>query len=472
MDGFTQKLRLIYSKLFHEDMDTFTGEFIDSKKFEHNGQKSRKQFFLNRKTVLRRWLSKKINCTSDFQKSFKNYKISLYQFRGEALFTLDDFRKRDNLKEFEEKIDLYLQYKQEVYVNKEYKHIYIFCEEREEVLLYSIVKWEKNQEHKVIISVEREEKMYKGTFSLEEDNNVFLTLRVDNITLYMLFHDSKDSSCVYIVGTSMGYLAKDNKVPRAEKVIFSKEKLDKEAIFLQFILNETESISAIENRLNPNSSEMLSEPFFKYTNKFKKYHAFFNRLIRKNYYQNFYHRLAFREFYAFYRLFERFSKQETYFVMNFQRAFLEAIKTVESIKNISFQVVMELNEENLFFAVSDKEFKIKNRFLNLSTYGVECTIIFVVEDDENLPIKHQNLLTEIAKESLVLRLVKKERVIHKVNSLDFFFIYMGDERDFVLADPIRDNKDVFKLFINEVTMDEYRIDYRKIIYESSIYERL
>ena len=469
MDGFTQKLRLIYSKLFHEDMDRFTGEFIDSHKFEHNEQKSRKQFFLNRKTVLRRWLNKKMNCTSDFQKSFKNYKISLYQFRGESLFSLDDFRRKDNLKEFEEKIDNYLQYKQEVYVNKEYKHIYIFCEDREEILLYSIVKWEKNQDNRIIISVEHEERIYKGTFSLEEDNNVFLTLRVDNITLYMLFHDSKDSSCVYIVGTSMGYLAKDNKVPRAEKVIFSKEKLDKEAIFLQFILNETESISAIENRLNPNSFDILSDFLFKYTNKFRQYHTFFNRLIRKNYYQNFYHRLAFREFYAFYSLFERFSKQETYFVMNFQRAFLEAIKTVESIKNISFQVVMELNEENLFFAVSDKEFKIKNRFLNLSDYGVECTIIFVVEDDTNLPIRYQNILREIAKESLVVRLVKKERVIHKVNSLDFFFIYIGDERDFVLADPIRDSKDVFKLFINEVTMDEYRIDYRKIIYESNIY---
>jgi hypothetical protein len=130
---------------------------------------------------------------------------------------------------------------------------------------------------------------------------------------------------------------------------------------------------------------------------------------------------------------------------------------------------MELNDESLFFAVSDKEFKIKNRFLSLSSYGVNCTIIFIVEDDKNLSAKYKNLLTEIATESLTVRLVKKERVIHKVNSLDFFFIYMGDERDFVLADPIRDNKDVFKLFINEVTMDEYRIDYRKIINESIIF---
>ena len=470
MDGFTQKLRLIYSKLFHEDMDKFTTEFIDSKKFEKNEQQSRKQFFLNRKTVLRRWLNKEIACTSDFQKSFKNYKISLYHFRGVPLFSLEDFKKSNNLVDFEERIDAYLQYKQEVYVNKDYKHIYMFCEEKEQVLLYSILKWEKNQENKIIISVEQGSCTYQGTFSLEEDNNVFLTLKVEGITLYLLFHDSKDNSCPYIVGTSMGYLVKDNKVPRAEKVIFSKEKLDKEDILLQFILNETEAISAIENRLNPNSDELTTEYFSKYTNKFKKYHNFFSRLVSNMYYQNFYYRLAFREFYAFYRLFERFSKKETYFVMNYQRALFEAIKTVEAIGNISFQVVMQLNEENLFFGESNKEFKIKNRFLNLDTYGVECTIIFIVEDDENLTVKEANLLNEISKEELVVRIVKKDKVIQKVNSLDFFFIYLGDERDFVLADPIRDNKDVFKLFINETTMDEYRIDYRKIIYESIIWK--
>jgi len=469
MDGFTQKLRLIYTKLFHDDMDKFTGEFIDNKKFETNSQQSRKKFFLNRKTVLRRWLTTEIKCTPDFQKSFKNYKISFYHFRGVPLFSLEDFKKSGNLAEFEERLDRYLEYKQEVYINKDYKHIYIFCEEREEVLPYSITKWEQTQENQIIITLEQEGEFYRGTFSLEEDNNVFLTLRIEHRTLYMLFHDSKDSSCPYLVGTSMGYLARDNKVPRAEKVIFSKEKLNREDIALQFILNETESLSAIENRLNPNRSELTTEHFLKYSNKFKKYHNFFTRLIKKKYYQNFYYRLAFREFYAYYRLFEQFSKKETYFVMNFQRAFLEAIKTVESIQNISFQVVMELNDENLFFAMSDKEFKIKNRFLDLASYGVESTIIFIVEDDEELSLKYKTLLNELGKEALTLRIVKKEKVIHKVNSLDFFFIYIGDERDFVLADPIRDNKDVFKLFINEVNMDEYRMDYRKIIYESIVY---
>ncbi len=66
-------------------------------------------------------------------------------------------------------------------------------------------------------------------------------------------------------------------------------------------------------------------------------------------------------------------------------------------------------------------------------------------------------------------MVEKEKIIHKVNSLDFFFIHLGDERDFVLADPIRDNKDVFKLFINEVTLDEYRSDYRKIDAKSELF---
>jgi hypothetical protein len=469
MDGFTQKLRLIYTKIFHEDMDKFTEEFIDVKKFERSEQQSRRKFFLNRKTVLRRWLNNKINCTSDFQKSFKNYKISLYLFRGESLFTLDDFRKKNNLKEFEERINLYLQYKQEVYVNKEYQHLYLFSEEKERILHYNIVKWEKGEGSEVSITLEQESTFYKGTFSMREGNNIFLTLTIEKITLYMLFHDNNDSSCNYVVGTSMGYLPNDNKVPIAQKVIFSKAKLDTEEMELQLILNETECISTIENRLNLNSDEVKSDYFMKYNYKFKKYHRFFVRLICQKYQQNFYHRLAFKEFYAFYRLFERFSKKETYFIMNYQRAFFEAIKTLESIKNIPFFMVMELSQENLFFAESDKDLKVKNRFLNLKNYGIESSIIFIVKDSENLSLKNKELLTELLEEGVEIRIVNKERVIHKVNSLDFFFIHLKDERDFVLADPIRDNKEVFKLFINEVTMDEYHTDYRKIVDESTIF---
>ncbi len=469
MDGFTQKLRLIFVKLFDEDIDRFTSEFIDNNKFDKNGRQSRKQFFLNRKTVLRRWLNRSMSCTIDFQKSFKNYKISLYQFRGNPLFTIDDFRKKGNLREFEERLDQYLEYKQEVYINKEYRYIYLFYKDRDEILLYTILNWQKREESKISITLKHEDKTYEGTFSLEEDNNIFLTMRVENITTYMLFHDSKDSSCRYIVGTSMGYLPKDNKVPISQKVIFSKEILDIDDINLYLILNETESISTIENRINPNSSSLTMEYFSKYRDKLRDYHTLFSRLVKHRYHQNFSYRLAFREFYAFYRLFERFSKKESYFVMNYQRAFFEAIKTVEAIGNISFQVVMELKEESLFFGVSDKEFKIKSRFLNLHNYGINSTLVFVVEDDENLSNREITLLNEIAKESISLRLVKKDKIIHKINSLDFFFIYTGDERDFVMADPIRDNKDVFKLFINKVTMDEYKIDYGKIIYESRVF---
>ena len=469
MDGFTQKLRLIYTKLFNEDMDRFTEVFIDNNKFKKSGQQSHKQFFLNRKTVLRRWINKNISCTSDFQKSFKNYKISLYQFRGTPLFSLDDFKEDSNLEAFEQKIDLYLQYKREVHINKEYKHIYIFSIEKKEILLYTIVKWEKGQkDDEVFITVEKENSFYKGTLSLSENSNIYITIKIDKTTLYLLFHDNNDSSSRYIVGTSMGYHARDNKVPTSQKVVFAKEELDTKEIELTFILNETESISAIENRLNLNNKEVKINHFVKYTTIFKKYHNLFNRLIGRKYHQQFYYRLAFREFYAFFRLFENFSKKETYFILNYQRAFLEAIKTVESIKNIPLFIVMELNEKNLFFANSDKELEIRDRFFNLFAYGVKPTIIFIVEGITTLSKPYKELLHEIKEHNVEVKVVEKEKIVHDVNSLDFFFIHLGDDRDFVLADPIRDNKDVFKLFINKVTLDEYRSDYRKIDVRSEL----
>jgi hypothetical protein len=451
-------------------MDKFTQEFIDNEKFERNEQQNHKQFYLNRKTVLRRWLNKGINCTKDFQKSFKNYKISHYRFNGAPLFTLDDFSIKTDVTTFEKKLDLYLLYKKEVYINKAYKYIYLFSEEKEEIILYHIVRWEKGEEGSIAISIEQNQNSHRGTYSLQEDNNIFINMKINNISLYLLFHDNNDSSYTYIVGTSMGYLAKDNKVPRAEKAIFSKEILDTNDIELQFILNETESISAIENRLNLNTQEVKTDYFIKYSNKFKKYHHFFQRLIDKKYQQHFYYRLAFREFYAFFRLFERFSRKEAYHIMNFQRAFFEAIKTVESIKNIPFFIVTELTQDHLLLGMSYKELKIKDKLLKLSSHGIDSTIIFVVEEEKDLSSSCLTLLDEIKKSHISVRLINKKKIIHEVNSLNFFFIHLEDERDFVLTDPIRDNKDVFKLFINEVTLDEYRTDYYKILKKSHLFE--
>ena len=467
MDNFTRKLRLIYEKIFQEDLEKFTNAFIDMKKFDRNTQLDQKQFFLNRKTVLRRWLSKEISCTNDFQKSFNNYKVSLYQLHGSSLFSVNDFKSSNNIEEFERNIDLYLEYKQTVYMNKEYQYIYLFCNEEENIRLYHIVKWQKSSGNEVIITLEQESTLYTGTFTIDEENNIFIKIKIQKRTLYLLFHDTKDHSRTYIVGTSMGYRVNDNKVPISQKILFAKEKLNTKDIELSFILNVTESISAIENRLNFNSQEVKINHFVKYASKFKKYHQFFTYLLSQKYHQHFYYRLAFREFYASFRLFESFSKKETYYIRNYQQAFLEAIKTVESIQNIPFYVVFQLNKENLFFAKNDKELQIKNRFLNLSKYGVEATIIFIVEKEKQLSDESKILLKEIKEQDILVKVVEKEQVINSVNSLDFFFIDLGDERDFVLADPIRDNKEVFKLFINKVTLDEYHSDYRKIFSKSS-----
>jgi len=470
MNAFSQKLRLIYTKMFHENMDDFTKAFIDNNKFhkdrERQEEQTEAQFFLNRKTVLRRWLNKGITCTSDFQKSFKYYKMAHYHFRGEPLFILDDFKKTNNLIEFENRLELYLQYQQRAYVNTDYKYLYLFCEDREEIYSYSIIEWKKTEREEISITLENNGIEYTGTFSLRENNNIFVTLQIKTITLYMLFHDINDSSSPYIVGTSMGYLAKDNKVPRAEKVIFSKDRLDTQDMKLQFILNETERISSIENRLNFNSNEPIMDYFIKYSNIFKNYHNFFRRLVRKKFQQNFYYRLAFREFYAFYRLFEKVSTKETYFVMNYQRAFFEMIKTVEMIQNIPLFIVMDCTSNHSLIDQGDKSIEIKNRFLNLSHYGIETHMVLVLDDIDEIPLEFQELLTEMKAKNIMVRVVEKMKVIHAVNSIDFFFIHLGDKRDFVLADPIRDSKDVYKLFRNEVNMDEYRIDYRRIIAKS------
>ena len=473
MDGFTQKLRLIYTKLFNEDIDKFTEALIDHHKFPKHRfdldseEDNRKQFFLNRKTVLRRWLLKGTSCTPDFQKSFPHYKLSSYQFKGKPLFTLDDFRRSDNAELFEDKVEHFLHNRNRVQIKTDYTYIYTFCEVENRILYYKIVKWIKGKGNEIVITIEKDGSFYKGTFSLSDENNIFITLRIDNITLYFLFHDNNDTSCPYIVGTSMGYLPQDNKVPRSQKVIFSKAELDEDAFDLQFILNETESISAIENRLNLNFKDVKVTHFVKYANKLKQYFSFFTRLGQEKYKERFYYRLAFREFYALQKLFQRVSKKETYFVYDYQRALCELIDTVESIKNIPLYMVMELNDKSIFLELNQKNLEIKKRFLNLySTVHVSTTTIFVVDEIDNISENIKKLLNKLLKHNIEVHLVNRNDIINEVNSLDFIFIDLKDKRDFVLADPIRDSKDVYKLFTNDVNMDEYKIDYKRFLRKS------
>ena len=465
MDAFSQKLRLIYNEIFHQNIDEFTKAFIDEHKYKSQEQ-SKKEFFSNRKTVLRRWLAKNITCTNDFKKSFTHYAIAKCQMQGKALFTLDDFQSSDNILAFEEKVEAYLRYQQRVHIRTDYQYIYMFNESHESIYAYQIKEWrrgEGSETHIVLLSNGIE---YEGTFSIREDDNIFITLEINEINLYLLFHDTHDKRSNYIVGVGMGYTTLDNKVPRAEKVLLAKQELEEEDIELQFILNETESVVAVENRFTLHTEELKISPLMKFSNTFSRYHNFFSRLVKNRFSQSFYHRLAFKEFYAFHRLFERVVRQESYFINNYQRAFLEMMKTVERIGDIPLHIVTELNNDNLFLQYTPKDMKIKEQFLKLSTFGIRVNMIFIIESIDSIPKRAKNILQSMKKVDIAVRLVEREKIVHEVNSLDFFFIHLNDSRDFVMADPIRDNKDVFKLFVNEVTMDEYRTDYRLILEES------
>ena len=476
MDAFTQKLRVIYTKLFYENIDDFTEALIDYSKFDRakfdgtSESENKKQFFLNRKTVLRRWLQKGSNCTSDFQKSYKNYKISHYQLKGHSLFSLEDFKSSDNLAWFDQQIDNFLQNKKRVEVKTDYKYIYMFCEKMKEIYYYEIINWTKSDDSNTELTFKKENAIFKGTFKLSDENNMFLTLKENNNTLYMLFHDANDCSYAYIVGVSMGYLNNDNKVPRSQKLIFSKNLLNTDKLELEFILNETEVVTAIENRLNLSSEEVNVNQFIKYANKFKKFNNFFKRLRKSTYRQSFYYRLAFREFYAVKKLFKKVAKEESYYILDYQQAFLELLKTVEEIGNISLQVVMQLNNAEILKKSSLKNLEIKSKLFNLKThYNVNVTVIFIVQESNTLNMHDQYLLNEMHQHNINVKTTEEKNIINEVDSLNFSFIHLKDTRDFVLADPIRDSKDVYKLFIDKLTMDEYRTDYQKILEKSISY---
>ena len=473
MDAFSQKLRAIYNKLFNENIDDFTEALIDHQKFDRekfhleSETEKRKQFLLNRKIVLRRWLRKGTNCTADFQKSYKNYKLSHYLYRGSPLFTLDELKRSDNMEWFHKRLESYLQNQKRAHIQVEYQYLYFFHEESREIYSYEIKEWLKGESDETILEIEHKGRRERGTFNLTDENNIFITLKIDGITNYLLFHDNNDNTSPYIVGMSMGYLPTDNRVPRSKKVIFSKRELEKESLDLTFVLNETETLSAIENRFNLNSQEVKINHFVKYFNRLKDYSDFFKKLRKSYYRDNFYYRLAFQEFYSIKKLFQRVSKEESYYIMDYQRALLELLKTVEEIGNIPLQIVMKLDEENLFLQSTKKDREIQEKFLNLYRNSkVKTELILVHKRAMNPPL---SLLKKYAQADINIYTVEEEDIFHEIDSIDFAFIHLNDRRDFVLADPIRDSKNVYKLFINELTMDEYRTDYQKILKKSKPY---
>lgn len=478
MNTFSQKLRLIYVKLFNEEIDKFTEALLDHTKFKRDkfdlgsDSENRKQFFLNRKTVLRRWLKQGTTCTPDFQKSFNNYKLTHLELKGITLFTLNDFQNNANLEFFNERIEQYLKKQKHVYVKTKYQYIYRYDNLSQDILCYKIIEWTKGEKAQTLIKIQKDKKVYTGTFSLSDDNNIFINFIIDETPCYLLFHESNDRSVSYLVGVSMGYSTKDNLVPRSQKVIFSKEQLNIEALNLNFILNETEVLSAVENRLNLQNKVLEGQVnhFVTHAHKLNKFFNFFKVLAQKQYRQRFYYRLVFREFYAIKKLFYKISKEESYYIFNYPQAFLELLDTVEEIQDISLQIVMQLNEDTLFAQSNKQSLAIKKKFLHLyQSANIKITIIFVVE--KNVPIDDNNtyLLNKMRQNHIEVRLIDKTLIMNTVDSLDFSFIHLNDVRDFVLADPIRDSKDVYKLFIDELTMDEYRTDYQRFLEKSKVY---
>ena len=473
MNAFSQKLRMIYVQLANEDMNSFTEMLIDYSKYDKSkfamasDAKCKEQFFLNRKTVLRRWLNRGTTCTPDFQKSFLNYKLSKLHVKGHYLFKLSDFIEENNLDYFDQQIEKYLKYQRRINVTVDYKYIYSFSTLTQKINYYEIIEWEKDSKGEPTLLLIKNNQQFRAKFKLL-DNNLFITIQKDDSELYMLFHDNQDKSSSYITGMSMGYLESDNKVPMAKKVIFSKELLEEKE--LESMLNETETLLAVENRFSTNLKLFKVNHFVKYVNKLKNYSSFFQRLRKTHYKEFFYYRLAFNQFHAIKQLFKRVSKKESYYIMDFQGAFLELIKTVESIGDTKLYIVMQLNEESPFLKSSYKDLEIRSRFFNLyQKYKVKTTIIFVIDSYEELSTHKKYLFSEMIENHIEVRTIIKKSIIHDINSLDFSFIHLHDRRDFVLADPIRDSKNVYKIYTNELTMDEYRTDYERFINKSKVY---
>ena len=137
---------------------------------------------------------------------------------------------------------------------------------------------------------------------------------------------------------------------------------------------------------------------------------------------------------------------------------------------IPLQIVIKLNEHSFLLQSTKKSLAIKKRLLNLKDKAnIQTTLIFVLQKEEALNHAIAKLLQQMKKHHINVRTIEEFPITHEVNSLNFSFIHLNTQEDFVLADPIRDSKDVYKIFIDELTMEEYRLDYYRILEQSEAF---
>ncbi len=309
---------------------------------------------------------------------------------------------------------------------------------------------------------------YEGTLKFQQNRMVLSYSNSEDYVCAIFNPHLANRQTKYLVGVIIGIADFNEKIPIAKKTILTKEPVeDVEALYLT--LNETERILANENsfKFKDDNDNKLPSHLESYINKIAMLNSLFDNLLTKGYFPSFYEQLAFKEFRATDKLFDKFQKHHSFFTHYRKRVLdilMDSYKT-NPYENL-FMVMPIYNEENLFEEQSNKAIELQKGLKELSSH-VEIEIIFVI-DRCNIELKEEfiSFLKEVSS-LMKIGFALKENIEDEVDSIDFIFTNLND---FVVAKSLRTNTTLFQLYRHENSIDDYHTFFRKISIRSNSYE--
>lgn len=397
---------------------------------------------------------------------------------GKKLFQDGEEFLKIELNEFKKIISDYLYDRDRIIVpeNIEYRYLYTHTVNgiEDKKIDYYEIKYLKYDKDEVTIEVnpphnkdELKVKPYKGILILK-NANLILNLSNRNDYISAIFNmELINRHTKFLVGVGIGIADNNEKIPMAKKVLLTKERIeDNRELYL--ILNESERITAIENRDEIRENrECLKSHLDKYINKIQYLNMLFRNLNKSNYFNSFYERLAFKEFSAVNNIFEKIKHNNVYFVTRRARVLETLIKSCREDKYDSLNMVMPIyTKDNIFEYQSKKDMKLQENFIGLAQ-SVSMNIIFIINDCEKPFSQEFSIFLEKISPLANLYISHKKNIENEVNSIDFLYT---SKENFVVSKFLRVDNSNFYILQQRHSIEEHQGIYNKIFNRSVSYQ--
>ncbi|RUM63193.1 MAG: hypothetical protein DSZ05_08880, partial [Sulfurospirillum sp.] len=487
-----EKVNYIYAHLFHNDIKRLMESLSDEHLLKTNSK-----YRNNRAKSLAAMLRKGRVDKGKLREIFPRCAISKLTLNDQPLFD-EAFFFESSFESFKKRVDLYVSYVQKNTVGMElsYRYIYMYDHSNYEEdihnvnnLVYYEVQYAEDKNPKIeegipvtVIPPASKNALctYSGTIR-KRGNQLVLVFENREESVHMIFDISLATSSTNRLfddnyyGLAIGADDEKRYIPVAKKVLFSKRRFsEEEQRQLYLILNETQVLKAREKIVLEQGGKIDADHIRNYQQKIKDIHTFFSNVKYSNTIDtSIMHHMVFTEFHVFQSMFEKFAREQDYFLHDRKRVYLECTRYLQSHPKERVYIVLPLYdaEENIFLyqAPGDKK-TVLQLLIDLVRRGISLEMVFVIKRREDYRNeKMQNVFRELDKAGAKLGFVEQKQIEDSVGSYDFCYTDKGKDAVFKGRTSYRNR---FTVTRNSERLKALKSDFQVIWQESTPYAQI